>query len=152
MASPHPKPTALKILEGNPGKRPPHKKEPKPRAELLECPYWLRKDRLAYNEWKRIVPELYLANLLTKIDRTALELYCSQYSIYRQAMETLSKEGLITTNIRNGVKANPAAAIAREAAKLIKAMCVEFGLTPSSRSRINLPGEDIDDELERLLD
>ena len=152
MASPHPKPTALKILEGNPGKRPLNKREPKPRVELLQCPNWLRKDRLAYNEWKRLVPELYLLNLVSKIDRTVLELYCSQYSIYRQAMETLNTEGLITTNIRNGDKPNPAASIAREAAKIIKSICTEFGLTPSSRSRISLPGETMDDELERLLD
>jgi len=147
-----PIPTKLKELNGNPGKRPLNKNEPKPKEELLECPDWLKKDRLAFNEWKRIVPELYLLRLLTKIDRAALELYCSQYSIYRQAMKVIQKDGLITTNIRQGDKANPAAAIAREAAKIIKTICVEFGLTPSSRSRISLPNETIDDEFERLLD
>ena len=64
----------------------------------------------------------------------------------------LKEDGLITTNIRNGDKAHPAAQIAREAAKIIKAIAVEFGLTPSSRGRISLPSDTIDDEFEKLLD
>lgn len=152
MVGRKPKPTQIKILNDNPGKRPLNKNEPKPKEELLQCPYWLKKDRLAYNEWKRIVPELYLLRLLTTIDRVALELYCSQYSIYRQSMEIIRKEGLTTNNIRDGFKAIPEVAIAREAAKTIKALCIEFGLTPSSRSRIVLPGGDLDDEFEGLCD
>jgi P27 family predicted phage terminase small subunit len=148
-----PKPTALKAFEGNRGKRPLNNNEPKPKVELLQCPYWLKKDRLAYNEWKRIIPELYLLGLSTNVDRTALELYCSQYSIYRQAMEIIRKAGLTTNNIRDGFKAIPEVAIAREAAKTIKALCIEFGLTPSSRSRISLPGgNDLDKEFEDMLD
>lgn len=146
------KPQALKILEGNRGKRK-LKKEPKPEKALLVCPYYLRKDKIAFNEWNRVIPELYKLNLLTLVDQVALELYCSQYSIYRKALKTIDKEGLITTNIRNGDKANPATQIAREAAKIIKSICTEFGFTPSSRGRINLPGSnDIDDEFENLID
>lgn len=152
MASPRPKPTALKLIEGNPGKRPINKNEPMPDKALLICPYWLKSDKVAYNEWNRIVPELYKLGLLTTVDQAALELYCSQYSIYRQALKDISNEGSLTTsNIRNGEKALPQVAIAREAAKTIKALCVEFGLTPSSRSRISIPGENPDDEMEKLL-
>ena len=145
------KPTALKLIEGNPGKRPLPKNEPKPDTSLIPCPDYLKKDKVAFAEWKRIIPELYKLGLLTKVDKTALELYCSQYSIYRQALRVINDEGLITTNIRQGDKANPAAAIAREAAKVIKAIAVEFGLTPSSRCRINLPGQANDDPMEKLL-
>lgn len=152
MANPRPKPTALKILEGNPGRRPLPKKEPKPALALMPCPQYLKADSIAYEEWNRIVPELYNLGLLTKIDRAALELYCSQYSIYRQSFETLNSEGLITTNIRNGDKAHPSAQIAREAAKVIKAIAVEFGLTPSSRARISVPSEAVDDEFEKMID
>jgi len=152
MANPRPKPTALKILEGNPGRRPLPKKEPKPALALMPCPQYLKADSIAYEEWNRIVPELYNLGLLTKIDRAALELYCSQYSIYRQSFETLNSEGLITTNIRNGDKAHPSAQTAREAAKIIKAIAVEFGLTPSSRARISVPSEAVDDEFEKMID
>jgi P27 family predicted phage terminase small subunit len=151
MASPRPKPRSLKILEGNPGKR--HlKNEPQPENALLVCPWWLKKDRVAFNEWNRVVPELYKLGLLTKIDQSILEVYCSQYAIYRESIRLLSKEGLTTINAREGIKANPHSAIAREAAKIIKAVAIEFGFTPSSRGRISMPQESLDDELRKLVD
>ena len=36
-----PKPTALKVLEGNPGKRPLNDHEPIPPKGELKCPSWL---------------------------------------------------------------------------------------------------------------
>ena len=36
-----PKPTALKVLEGNPGKRPLNDREPVPPKGTLKCPAWL---------------------------------------------------------------------------------------------------------------
>ena len=145
------KPTTLKLLEGNPGKRPLPENEPKPELMLIPCPEYLKSDKIAYTEWNRIVPELYKLGLLTKIDQATLELYCSQYSVYRQSYQVLKDEGLITTNIRHGDKAHPAAQIAREAAKIIQAIAVEFGLTPSSRGRISVPKESEDDPMEKLL-
>jgi P27 family predicted phage terminase small subunit len=134
------KPIGLKLLEGNTGHRPLPENEPKPEADLPPCPDYLKDDEYAFNEWNRITPELYKLGLLTVVDHIALELYCSQYSIYRQALEIIDSDGLITTNIRNGDKANPATTMARESAKIIKSLCAEFGLTQSSRGRISLPG------------
>lgn len=151
MASPRPKPTALKIIEGNPGKRPLNKNEPKPEVALIPCPDYLKEDDIAYEEWERIVPELYKLGLLTNVDRAMLELYCSQYSIYRNALKIIKEKGIATANVRHGDKAHPATQVAREAAKIIKAIAIEFGLTPSSRGRISLPSDSIDDEFERLL-
>ena len=47
-----PKPTALKVLEGNPGHRPLNKKEPMPKGKLPRCPELLEED--AKKEWKRL--------------------------------------------------------------------------------------------------
>ena len=41
MAGRKPKPTAVKKLEGNPGKRKLNKKEPVPAKGMPECPDWL---------------------------------------------------------------------------------------------------------------
>ena len=41
ITGPKPKPTAIKILEGNPGKRPLNLNEPKPLQIAPECPDWL---------------------------------------------------------------------------------------------------------------
>lgn len=47
-----PKPTALKVLEGNPGKRQLNVVEPKPRNKAPKCPAWL--DAEAKKEWRRL--------------------------------------------------------------------------------------------------
>ena len=47
-----PKPTALKVLEGNPGKRPLNDREPVPPKGTLKCPAWLLPE--AKKEWKRL--------------------------------------------------------------------------------------------------
>ena len=44
-----PKPTAIKELEGNPGKRKLNKKEPKPEKGMPVCPEWLLPEAKA--EW-----------------------------------------------------------------------------------------------------
>ena len=144
------KPTILKILNGIERKDRINQNEPKPELVLIPCPEYIRNDTIAYNEWNRIVPELYKLGLLTNIDRATLELYCTQYSIYRRSYETINEEGLVTTNISNGDKAHPSTQIAREAAKIIKAIAVEFGLTPSSRSRISLPKESDEDLIDKM--
>ena len=155
MAGRKPKPTNLHILNGNPSRldlKNKSKTEPKPQKDLIPCPDYLKDNEVAYEEWNRIVPELYRLGLLTLVDRAALELYCSQYAIYRDALEEIKNEGITTTNIRSGAKAHPATQVAREAAKIIKSIATEFGLTPSSRSRISLPGEDLDKEYEDLIE
>ena len=48
-----PKPTALKALEGNPGKRPLNEHEPVPPKATLRCPAWLEAE--AKKEWKRLI-------------------------------------------------------------------------------------------------
>ncbi|MDD5013736.1 MAG: phage terminase small subunit P27 family [Atribacterota bacterium] len=146
-----PVPTYLKILNGNPGKRPLNENEPQPDIEVPECPDYIRNDDIAYAEWQRIIPLLYDLNLITRIDRATIELYCTQYSLYKKAMQEINKKGLTVSNVRHGEKSIPQIAIAREAAKIIKTIAVEFGLTPSSRGRINVPKEEADDPMEKLL-
>ena len=46
-----PTPTAIKELEGNPGKRPLNKNEPKPTKKAPPCPKWLEPE--AKKEWHR---------------------------------------------------------------------------------------------------
>ena len=145
MASPHPKPTALKVLEGNPGKRPLPENEPKPELALIPCPNYLRNDEIAFEEWNRMVPELYKLGLLTKIDHVSLELYVSQYSIYRKSIETMNSKSATDNEKRRAGQAS------RESAKVIKSIAVEFGMTPSSRGRINLPKDTSDDRMEEIL-
>lgn len=69
-----PKPTGIKGLEGNPGKRPLNKNGPKPKKIAPKCPAWLLPD--AKKEWRRLSKELETIRLLTGVDMDAFAGYC----------------------------------------------------------------------------
>ena len=79
---PPPKPTKLKLLAGNPGKRPLNRREPQPRKTTPRCPAWLGKEARAV--WKRMVPELRRMGVLTVIDGEALAAFCQTYARWRR--------------------------------------------------------------------
>src|SRR5690606_26210093 len=88
-----PTPTHLKVLRGNPGKRPLPANEPQPKPKAPPCPAHL--DAEAKREWRRMVKELEPLGLLTKIDRAALAAYCQAWSRWVQAEEMIRKTGMI---------------------------------------------------------
>ena len=51
-----PKPTAMKELEGNPGKHPLNTSEPKPNKKAPACPKWLEPE--AKKEWRRLAKQM----------------------------------------------------------------------------------------------
>lgn len=80
-----PKPTKLKELNGNAGKRVLNKNEPKfKQVTNIEPPKWL--ELLAVEMWKSVFPEL-LANdldLLTLGDMHNMEAFCMVYARWRK--------------------------------------------------------------------
>lgn len=127
-----PKPTALKVLEGNPGKRTLPTKEPqpdRPQTSALLPRRFL--DRLGREEWRRIVPELDRLGLLTTVDLGAVEVYCDLYSQWRRARLKL-RTGFTGDNGRR----KPEAQVVKDCAAAMLRYRVEFGLTPSSRTRL----------------
>ena len=60
-----PKPTAVKVLEGNPGKRSLNTGEPKPEKKAPRCPAWLEDE--AKKEWRRMAKQLEHLGILTEI-------------------------------------------------------------------------------------
>jgi P27 family predicted phage terminase small subunit len=153
-----PVPTQLKILRGNPGKRSLNKDEPKFSPKCPKPPTWLTLEARA--EWRRVVPELDAKGLLATIDRGQLASYCSWWSIYVDAIREIQKNGLTTmaietTSIDGYVifvrpTKNPAIIVARDASEKVRQFGTEFGLSPSSRTRLHVP-EVEDTSLEELL-
>lgn len=134
-----PKPTALKILQGNPGKRPLPKDEPRPEAKTPSCPRFLSGGAKA--EWRRIVPELEALGLLTKVDRAALAAYCQAYARWKEAEAFLTENGTTYVSRDKDGKVKfvapfPQVSIAQKQSQLMHRFLVEFGLTPSSRTRV----------------
>lgn len=131
-----PKPTSLRVLEGNPQHRPMPKNEPKPRLITPIVPAHL--DAFAREHWDALVGELELVpGLLTVVDGGALSLLCQAWSEWRSADAAIQEHGLTVEN-KQGMFARPEVRIRDTAAKRYRALASEFGLTPSSRSRINV--------------
>ncbi len=149
---PAPKPTHLKALEGDPGKRRLKKSGAKPRPVRPSCPSWLASEAKA--EWQRLAPELERLGLLTILDRAAFACYCQSYAHWVQAQADLREHGTMYVTASGRVRERPEVAIAESSLKLMRAFAVEFGLTPNSRSRFSLPEPltEEDDEFARLLD
>ena len=148
-----PKPTALKVLEGNPGKRPLNGREPVPPRATLKCPAWLLPE--AKREWKRLAPALEAMGVLTMADLTAFEGYCQAYARWKEAEAFITQHGSIFQTPSGYVQQVPQVSIAQQNLKIMQSFCSEFGLTPATRARIiaGAGSEDgaSEDPMERLL-
>jgi P27 family predicted phage terminase small subunit len=139
MAGRRPKPTALKALAGNPGKRALNALEPKPTG-VPTCPRHL--DKEAKVEWRRISGELLTLGLLTLIDRAALAGYCSAWSRWVAAELNIQKFGTVIKSPKSGYPVqNPYVGIANTALDQMRKFATEFGLTPASRSRLHVEAD-----------
>ena len=149
-----PKPTALKILEGNPGKRPLNENEPIPPKGNIKCPTWLLPE--AKKEWTRLAPSLEAMGVLTMADLTAFEGYCQAYARWKEAEAFITQHGSIFQTPSGYVQQVPQVSIAQQNLKIMQSFCSEFGLTPATRARIIAAGggsDDTfsDDPMEKLL-
>ena len=146
-----PKPTALKTLEGNPGKRQLNTNEPKPLAKAPSCPKWL--DPEAKKEWRRLSKKMEQIGILTEIDMAAFAGYCQAYARWKAAEEFISKHGSIVKTPSGYWQQVPQVSIAQQYMKAMQKFAEQFGLTPAARSRIvadNSKTEYMDD-MDRLL-
>lgn len=135
---PAPKPTNLKLLQGNPGKRPINKSEPQfPKyVEPPKPPSHLNK--YGKKEWKRILPVLMNVGLMTEADYAALAAYCQSYGTWVEAEKLIKEKGFTYISDKGNCIQRPEVGIASTAMKNIVTFAREFGMTPSSRSNIKV--------------
>jgi len=146
-----PKPTAIKILEGNPGKRKLNKNEPQPTVKAPQCPDWLEPEAKA--EWERRSKQLLVLGILTEVDEIAFAGYCQAYARWREAEEFISKHGSIVKTPSGYWQQVPQVAISNKSLLVVIRFCEQFGMTPSSRSRLAVEPSDIaaNDMMEFIL-
>ena len=145
-----PKPTAVKVLEGNPGKRGLNAGEPKPEKKAPRCPAWLEAE--AKKEWKRMAKQMERLGILTEIDMAAFAGYCQAYARWKEAEEYISEHGAIMETPSGYCQQVPQVSIAQTYLKIMNRFCEQFGLTPSSRSRIVADaGEDKESDAMEIL-
>jgi len=137
MRGRRPKPTRIKALTGNPGKRPLNQAEPRPEPVAPDCPPELGGP--AQREWARLVDELTKLGLLTNLDRAALAAYCGAYAMWAEATEQINKFGTMVKSPTGYPVQSPYVSIANRQAEIMMRIASEFGFTPASRSRIAAP-------------
>lgn len=129
---PRPKPTEVKVLEGNPGGYKLNRNELKPTRTRVEPPFELNDD--AYKEWKRIEDELHRMGLLTAVDMPALANYCQIWSVWCATQRGLNK---IMAEDPNFIT-NPALKASLKVSYALTRVCAELGFSPSSRSKVTV--------------
>ena len=139
MRGRRPKPTRLKLLTGNPGKRPFNMDEPKPDPIVPDCPPEL--GPVAQREWQRLSGELDKLRILTELDRAALAAYCGAYALWAEATENIQKFGTMVKSPTGYPIQSPYVSIANRQAEIMMRIASEFGFTPASRSRISVPNK-----------
>jgi P27 family predicted phage terminase small subunit len=137
-----PVPTQLKLLRGNPGRRPVSEGlKPEQSADIPEPPPFIT--GYAADEWCCVAMELHRLGVLTKVDTASLAAYCYAYGQWRHAVELLATmqndtaHGMVVRTAYGAVVENPLISIARKAAHDMVRFANEFGLTPAARSRIS---------------
>lgn len=142
--APKPKPTKLKLVTGNPGKRPINKNEPKASAAKPSPPSWL--NTRAKSIFKLLVKRLDGMGYASASHTEALALAAWRLGQIRDCADTLNDGGGLTyetINQRGATvkKPRPEVAIQGEAARHAQSLLAEFGLTPSSATRVQVPGK-----------
>jgi P27 family predicted phage terminase small subunit len=134
----------MRVLEDNPGKRPINKDEPKPPTTIPDPPEEVT--GAALDEWHRITPLLAAMGLLSRLDRAALVGYCIAWGRWMEAEAELEKYGAVVKSPNGFPVQSPFLAIANRAMKQVKEFLVEFGMSPSARTRVSVTGASDDDD------
>lgn len=139
-----PKPTAIKELEGNPGKRAINHDEPKVPKGVPEMPKGM--GTAAKRHWRIFVRELMTVGVLSIVDGIALAEACKCAALAEKYFIAAQKEPMVQEIYFNKEgepagtkwKPNPAMPAYIMCSKNMKQYLIEFGLTPSSRTKLRI--------------
>jgi len=143
-----PKPKALKLMQGERDSRRINEAEPvapmgpPPRPDTL--------DEVAGAKWDDLCNTLTQFGLLTQISHHSLELYCHTYSNYLTSLDACERFGYVVA-AGDTLTRNPYAIEMHQARKELMQFQAEWGLTPSSATRLISPGGKQLTDFEKLL-
>ena len=139
---PKPVPTKLKLARGS--RRVTDRLEPKPQVVRPTRPAHL--SWTSRTEWDQIAAELERLGLLTKLDRAALATNCQAYGRWVKSEKEAAVHGLVVKTKDGNLIQNPYLSIANKAMRQMHEFLVEFGMSPSARTRVvAVPRTDPDD-------
>lgn len=140
LRGPPPKPTALKILAGNPGEHALNKEEPQPEqlTDIPPMPPELPEGARQY--WEEIAPMLFRIKCMTEAERRALSALCLALYDMHDVRKHIDTYGRVVKDKNGKASVSPYLKIQNESMALVIKLLQEFGLTPASRSRIIMAG------------
>jgi len=132
-------PTELKKQRGTLRKDRMNENEPKLPSVIPPIPTWLSEDgQKAFSELSNLLHDM---SVLTQADEFALTLLCDAYSEYKKAKEVVNELGAtmeVTSREGNSKSViRPEVQIANQSFVRVFQLLKEFGLTPSSRAKVN---------------
>ncbi len=135
------KPTALKLIDGNPGKRPINNKEPQINSNLRDLPPPSEMSPKSKKIWKFILNEM-PPTLFKTVDLGELRSYCIAYDLYTEAYKQVKKQGLIVKSpVKGEPMQNPYLSILNRQADIMQKHASNLGLTPTARTKLQVTEE-----------
>ncbi|MDE3017182.1 MAG: phage terminase small subunit P27 family [Pseudomonadota bacterium] len=149
MAGRKPLPTHLKIIKGTARSDRINKKEPKPPSIAPEPPDHL--DERAKAKFTEMAAMLARHGVMTELDVSALSRYAVVWCRWVDAENEIKKRGPVVKTAGDNIIQNPFLAVANKCLLQMAQIESEFGLTPSSRSRVRMEDPEEPDLFEDYL-
>ncbi len=134
-----PKPTVLKILKGTDQACRVRDDEPQPDSDNIQKPPNL--SERAHKYWDQLIGLLTDARMLTNVDAYAFAALCEEAGIYFEASEQVQKTGLIVKGKNGYPVQSPYLRIMNQSQGHMRKWFIEFGMTPSARTRVGTNGK-----------
>lgn len=117
------------------------KTKPKPDpiilATLPDPPKYL--DPIARKHWREVCGAMNAAGNLAHADVDAIACYCTLFERWREAEQNVKEEGAVIVAPNGYSQKNPWLLIAWETIKDMRQYQIQFGLTPKSRGKVEVP-------------
>ena len=131
-------PTKFHILNGTdrPCRRNEYEPTPEEYADIPKPP--AHPSKSAKKEWKRMSKVLYASGLLTQLDFSQFAIYCQAWGRLVDAEKKIGETNMVVKTSNGNPINNPFMNIANTAMRDCRKFLSEFGMTPSSRTRIKV--------------
>jgi P27 family predicted phage terminase small subunit len=127
------KPTMLRLLDGNAGRRPLNKDEPQPpRIFKPRAPNGFTKPEKS--KWHQVCKRLAASRLLTIADLDAVEIYVRNWCWMMDARADILANGKMIKMKSGGKIHNPSYGYYKFSLGVCRSLQSEFGMTPSARA------------------
>jgi P27 family predicted phage terminase small subunit len=144
---PPPRPTQLRLIEGNPSKRPINANEPKAPVKVPPCPRQLSPG--AKKVFRKLGKHFATLGIVAEIDEAALAILAESYASWLALIEQSRELGTII-KVNGAPVANPLLTRADREAEKVRKMLAEFGGTPAGRARLSVMGSSVPGEADDL--